>query len=328
MTAGDTLPLIDVRTPAEFKHGHVPGASNIPLFTNEERVVVGTTYKQQGKEAAILLGFDLTGSKWSGFIREAVKLAPGKRVAVHCWRGGMRSGAMAWALNLYGFEVNVVTGGYKSFRRWCKQQFERNYQLVLIGGMTGSGKTKMLHELRQKGEQVIDLEQLACHQGSVYGSMDRLNQPTQEQFENNLAVQLATLETKRRIWVEDESINIGNCQVPSSFWQQMQTAQLLELKVARDIRINNLLAEYGTLNKKFLIEKTERIRKRLGPEQTRDAIKAIEENRMADFIDIVLVYYDKTYRKGLLVRTVKQIVPVNDISAENLITSALNFTHL
>src|ERR1700712_1765562 len=113
------IPLIDVRTPAEFAKGHVPGAFNLPLFSNEERVRVGTTYKQTGREEAILLGFDLTGHKWSGFIKQALIIAPDKQIAVHCWRGGMRSNAMAWALDLYGFEVQLIAGGYKSYRRWA-----------------------------------------------------------------------------------------------------------------------------------------------------------------------------------------------------------------
>src|SRR5580692_3981511 len=108
-------PIADVRTPAEFAHGHIPGAINLPLFSNEERIRVGTTYAQTGREAAILLGFDLTGAKWSGFIRQALQTAPAKKIAVHCWRGGMRSGAMAWALDLYGFEVYLAEGGYRSY---------------------------------------------------------------------------------------------------------------------------------------------------------------------------------------------------------------------
>jgi len=174
--------LIDVRTPAEFEKGHIPAAFNVPLFSNEERVKVGTTYKQVGREEAILLGFDLTGSKWSGFIKRALEISPDKKIAVHCWRGGMRSGAMAWALDLYGFEVFVIKGGYKSYRRWAHQQFDRQYPLCILGGMTGSGKTKILHKLSLAGEQVIDLEDLAQHQGSSYGTMNKLVQPTQEQF--------------------------------------------------------------------------------------------------------------------------------------------------
>src|ERR1700754_3081656 len=125
----DIVPVADVRTPAEFEKGHIPGASNLPLFSNEQRVLVGTTYKQESREAAILLGFDLAGPKWSGFIREALVIAPEKRVALHCWRGGMRSGAMAWALDLYGFEGYPIQGGYKKQRNWGHQQFENKYRL-------------------------------------------------------------------------------------------------------------------------------------------------------------------------------------------------------
>lgn len=304
------VPLADVRTPAEFMQGHIPGAFNLPLFTNEERVRVGTTYKQVSREAAILLGFDLAGNKWSGFILKALEMSPQKKVAVHCWRGGMRSGAMAWALNLYGFEVYLVEGGYKNYRRWALQQFEAVYPLCLLGGMTGSGKTKILHQLKSHGEQVIDLEELAQHQGSSYGTLGKLVQPTQEQFENNLALQLSALDKDRRIWVEDESLTIGIRSVPKSFWDQMRTATLIEIKVSKELRVVNLVKEYGGLDQDFLVECTERIRKRLGPEQTRQATTAIREGRMADFISLVLVYYDKTYQTGLAKRNKENVFPL------------------
>jgi tRNA 2-selenouridine synthase len=292
-------PFLDTRTPAEFQHGHLPGAVNLPLFTNEERVQVGTTYKQQGREAAILLGFELTGAKWSGFIRQALDIAPLKKVVVHCWRGGMRSAAMAWALDLYGFDVTLLEGGYKSYRRWAHRQFETPAPLCIIGGMTGSGKTRILQQLRTLGQQVIDLEDLAQHQGSTYGTLNRLVQPSQEQFENNLADQLSQLDYSRNIWVEDESITIGRCLIPKPFWNQMQTAPLFELQVPADQRIDALVQEYGSLDKEFLIESTERIGRRLGLEQTQHAITAIREGDMHEFIRRVLIYYDKTYRKGL-----------------------------
>jgi tRNA 2-selenouridine synthase len=295
----DQLPVIDVRAPAEFAHGHIPGAVNIPLFSDEERARVGTTYKQQGKEAAILLGFELTGPRWAGFIRQALELAPQKKLVLHCWRGGMRSSAMAWALDLYGFEIYLLQGGYKNYRRWTARQMERTYTLQVVGGYTGSGKTQLLHELKGIGEQIVDLEDLAQHRGSSYGSLNRLIQPTQEQFENNLAAVLSTLDSAKPIWIEDESQNIGRCLLPKPFWVQLRNAFHFDLQVPMEQRVETLVREYGSLDKDFLITCTERIKKRLGPEQTKNAIAAINEDRMADFIRQVLVYYDKTYRRGL-----------------------------
>jgi tRNA 2-selenouridine synthase len=307
----DPLPLADVRTPMEFEHGHIPGAFNLPLFSDEERAAIGTTYKQVGKEAAILMGFDFTGPKWSAFIKRALEMVSEKKIAVHCWRGGMRSGAMAWALDLYGFEVFRVEGGYKQYRGWVLQQFEETYGLFVLGGMTGSGKTTLLNELRALGEQVIDLEELAQHRGSSFGSMNKLVQPTQEQFENNLALELNKCDKQQRIWVEDESSSIGKCAIPRPFWNQMETSVLIDIKVSIEQRIKALVRDYGSLDKDFLIECTERIRKRLGLDQAKKAITAIQEDRIADFIRVVLVYYDKTYRTSLGCRDRDRIVTVN-----------------
>jgi tRNA 2-selenouridine synthase len=307
LLTGPSVPIIDVRTPAEFAHGHIPGAANIPLFTNEERVTVGTTYKQQGREAAILLGFDLTGSKWSGFIRQALELAPEKKVAVHCWRGGMRSAAMAWALDLYGFEVSLVQGGYKQYRRWVLKKMAQPWIFRVVGGMTGTGKTAILTHLSQQGEQTIDLEDLAQHQGSTYGTLNRLIQPTQEQFENLLAARLSVLDPNNPIWIEDESQSIGKCILAKPFWTQMRNAPLFDLQVPLDQRVEALEKEYGGLDRDFLVECTERITKRLGPEQTKYAVTAIREGRIEDFIRQVLVYYDKAYRKGLRFRDTAHI---------------------
>jgi len=308
LLTGLPVPIVDVRTPAEFAHGHIPGAVNIPLFTNEERVTVGTTYKQQGREAAILLGFDLTGSKWSSFIRQALELAPEKKVAVHCWRGGMRSAAMAWALDLYGFDVSLIQGGYKQYRRWVIKMMEQPWEFRVIGGMTGSGKTAILKQLDKQGEQTVDLEDLAQHQGSTYGTLNRLIQPTQEQFENDLASRLSTLDATRPIWIEDESQNIGRCILAKPFYTRMREAPIFDLQVPVDQRIAALEQEYGSLDRNFLIECTERITKRLGPEQTKNAIIAIREDRIPDFIRQVLVYYDKAYRKGLRFRDTARII--------------------
>lgn len=325
MDMGGQIPIADVRTPAEFMQGHIPGAFNLPLFSNEERVQVGTTYKQESREAAILLGFDLAGPKWSGFIRTALEKAPGKKIAVHCWRGGMRSGAMAWALDLYGFQVYLLEKGYKRYRRWVLDQFEREWSLSVVGGMTGSGKTRILHKMKSRGEQAIDLEQLAQHQGSTYGTLGRLVQPSQEQFENDLAGELHGLDPYRRIWVEDESLTIGKRTIPRTFWNGMQAAMLFDVQAPLEVRVQALVEEYGSLDKDFLVECTERIRKRLGPEQTKRAVTAIREGRMEDFIREVLVYYDKTYRTGLQGRDAGHIikVPVAEGSADTNATLVL-----
>jgi tRNA 2-selenouridine synthase len=312
----DRIPVADVRTLAEFTRGHIPSAFNLPLFTNEERTQVGTTYKQEGREAAILLGFDLTGNKWSGFIRQALDFAPDKKIAIHCWRGGMRSAAMAWALDLYGFDIYLLQGGYKHYRRWVHHQFEKRYPLLVLGGMTGSGKTKILQRLDTMDEQVIDLESLAQHNGSSYGTLNRLIQPSQEQFENDLATRLAALDTGRKIWIEDECRNIGRCLLPQPLWTQLRAALLFDLQVPAEQRVHSLVEEYGSLDKDFLAECTERISRRLGSEQTKYAIAAIRDGRMADFIRLVLVYYDKTYRKGLDSRGADKIIPISGGDAD------------
>jgi tRNA 2-selenouridine synthase len=322
------IPVADVRTPAEFAQGHIFGAHNIALFTNEERVQVGTTYKQQGREPAILLGFDLTGSKWSGFIKQALEIAPDKKIGIHCWRGGMRSGAMAWALNLYGFDVYLLEGGYKKYRRWVLDRFEQPYNLLILGGMTGSGKTLILHELSKAGEQVIDLEDLAQHQGSSYGTMNKLVQPSQEQFENELAAQLHQADKERHIWLEDESLTIGKRFIPNGLWAQMRVAPVLSIKLPLESRVEFLVQEYGKLDKEFLIECTQRIWKRLGPEQTKNAIIAIEEDRMADFIKAVLVYYDKTYRTGLSKRSPENIHELDCAGNDPVMNASMIVDHI
>ena len=315
--------VIDVRTPLEFVQGHIPGAVNIPIFTNEERVIVGTTYKQKGRQPAILLGFELTGPKWADFIRQAEELAPNKKVLVHCWRGGMRSGAMAWAFDLYGFEVGTLKGGYKAFRGSNIRSFSEKYNFRILSGGTGSAKTETLAELKNLGEQVIDLEDLAQHQGSSFGSMGKLIQPSQEQFENLFAVKLQEMDSRRTIWLEDESVTIGKRVIPKPIWEQMRNTEVLKLEISKSERITFLTSQYGALDKDFLKAAVLGIAKKLGPLETKLTLQAIDEGRMRDFITQVLVYYDKTYQKGInrrnqeVIKTLacKQINPTENAKA-------------
>ncbi len=310
-----TTLVVDVRTPLEFEQSHIPGAVNIPIFSNEERVLVGTTYKQKGRQPAILLGFEITGSKWANFIRQAEVLAPDKKILVHCWRGGMRSGSMAWAFDLYGFNVATLEGGYKAFRRLGLDAFEKTYPFVVLSGSTGSAKTKILFELKIMGEQVIDLEDLAQHQGSSFGSMNKLEQPSQEQFENLFGLELQNMDFRKRIWIEDESVTIGKRVIPKNIWKQLRSSPVLKIEFSKQERIEFLNTDYGVLDKGFLKGAVLRISKRLGPLETKLTLQAIDENRMRDFIDQVLVYYDKTYSRGLQNRDAKTI---NTISFEQI----------
>ena len=292
-------PILDVRAPVEYEHGHIPGALSFPLFSDEERARIGTTYKQVSQDKAVLLGLDLFGPKMSQMVKVAGKLAPGKEVRVHCWRGGMRSGAVQWLLELAGFKVHLLNKGYKDYRHWVLAQFVEPRRLLVLGGLTGSGKTDVLHELTRSGEPVVDLEGLAHHKGSAFGSIGLPPQPSQEQFENDLAGALAQLSATQPVWVEDESRTIGGIHVPTPLFQQMSGAPLVVLEIPRAVRVRKLAEEYGREDPGALATSILRIQKRLGGLATKEALAAIAEDDMEKMVSLVLDYYDKTYGHGL-----------------------------
>jgi tRNA 2-selenouridine synthase len=305
-----TMPVLDVRSPGEYKHAHLPGAYSFPLFSDEERKVVGTTYKQESRERAIKIGLDYFGPKMKLLVENAESIcsqfnypegSTKKQILVHCWRGGMRSAAIAWLLDLYGFEVKTLEGGYKSFRNRVLQQFEMDYRVKVLGGNTGSGKTYLLHDLQQKGELVIDLEGLAKHKGSAFGNIGMPEQPTQEHFENLLALELIRCkeEPDRSIWVEDESQRIGTVNIPINLWKTFRKKPVYFLDIPFEERLQYIVKEYGSLDQTRLINAINRIKKRLGGLETKEAVTALEENRIADSFRILLSYYDKWYLKGL-----------------------------
>jgi tRNA 2-selenouridine synthase len=292
-------PILDVRSPGEYADGHIPGAISFPLFSNEERAQVGICYKHQGREAAVELGFDLAGPKFGDFIRQARSLAPDRRVRVHCWRGGMRSGGMAWALSLAGFEVVTLMGGYKSFRRWVRQRVSEPRPYRVLGGMTGTGKTLILQALAQGGEAMVDLEHWANHRGSSYGGLDMPPQPTTEQFENRIAWDLAALPRDRPVWLEAESRRIGTCRIPEELFVQMDAAPTLEIVRPLAERLTILVDMYGQSDREALVTATERIRKRLGGQRTQAAVALIRAGDLRAALAILLDYYDRTYRYDL-----------------------------
>ena len=294
------IPVLDVRTPAEFASGHIPGALNLPLFDDEERKIIGTIYKQVSREKAILQGLELVGPRMADLAKQGISHAVEKKVLVHCWRGGMRSSSLAWLLNLMGIETLTLRRGYKNFRKYVLQTFTHPYQFTILGGKTGSAKTRFLAELQKRGEQMIDLEGLAFHRGSAFGAIGQSQRQTQEQFENELAVKLRAFDPDKTIWIEDESRHVGSKIIPMEIWENMRHSRVLFLDFAQDVRIEYLKEEYGQIqNMEFLKKAFFDIKKRLGDVSYNDAIKALDSNDLTSACKIALDYYDKAYEYGL-----------------------------
>jgi tRNA 2-selenouridine synthase len=293
-------PVVDVRTQAEFKQGHIPGAVNMPLFSEGERAEVGTLYKKQGRDQAVLKGLEFVGPKMAGFARDAAKLSVGGCILVHCWRGGMRSESMAWLFRTAGLNAAVLEGGYKAYRASFREQLQKqNWQLVVVGGPTGSGKTEVLRALGNMGEQVLDLEGLAHHKGSAFGALGQKAQPTTEQFGNDIHQQFLSFNPERLIWVEGESNNIGRVVIPRMLFELLMQAPLVMYELARDLRIERLVKEYGGFDVTLLEQAVLKIQKRLGGLKTKEALKALCEKDFHKVADITLQYYDKGYAKSL-----------------------------
>ena len=304
----ETVPLIDVRTPSEYKQGHIPGALNISLFTNEERKIIGTLYKQQGRQAAILKGLEFTGPRLKEIILSANKIDREKAFLIYCWRGGMRSASVAWLLELYGYKIFVLKGGYKSFRKFIFEKFTSPQKIIVLAGRTGAAKTLVLNKLSLRGEQIIDLEHLAGHKGSSFGSLGEKEQPSQEAFENRLAMALYRSDNKKTIWLEDESRMVGQKVIPAPLWEQMRKAKVFYMDVPFAERVHYLIKEYGKFSKEELIKSTERISKRLGNQHTRRAIEAIKKDDLKTACEINLLYYDKAYDYGINKREPQSII--------------------
>jgi tRNA 2-selenouridine synthase len=323
-------PVLDVRSPGEYTHAHIPTAYSLPLFTDEERKNVGTAYKQQSREAAIKIGLDYFGVKMKAMVEEAESLVQSHKsgakkalnselltpnsVLVHCWRGGMRSAAIAWLLDLYGFKVYLLVGGYKAYRKWVQEQFEIDYNFNIIGGYTGSGKTLLVHQLIKENKTVIDLEGLANHKGSAFGAIENMPQPGQEMFENLLGEALfvagcslsegtdpSTINDQRStsIYLEDESQRIGNLQIPMPLWYTMRKSPVFFIDIPFEERLAYITTDYGKLKKENLKDSILRIQKRLGGLETKNAINFLAENNYTECFRILLSYYDKWYHKGL-----------------------------
>lgn len=310
----EAFPVLDVRSPAEYQHAHIPDAFSVPIFSDEERKIIGTAYTKESRHIAVDHGLEFFSGRMKNIhdeVKQIIKDWENKNhsrvntLLVHCWRGGMRSDAVAWLLNLYGYKIFVLKGGYKAYRRWAFIQFEKKYPLKVLGGFTGSGKTEVLKELKENGKTVIDLEGLANHKGSAFGSLGADAQPSHEMFENLLAKELlktgtnGNAQTKTDIWIEDESVHIGRVGIPKIFWQQMRESPLYFLEIPFDERVKYISRHYGKFDKQQLIDCVLRIQKRLGGLNTKNSIGFLNDGDFISAFSILLKYYDKMYRESL-----------------------------
>jgi tRNA 2-selenouridine synthase len=342
--------VIDVRSPGEYNHAHMPGAYSLPLFTDEERKIVGTTYKQESREQAIKIGLDFFGPKMRKVVEEVesivrspdpiatgsgagsqnLKTQNTKTILVYCWRGGMRSGAVSWLLDIYGFKVYTLAGGYKKFRHFVLDTFRLPFNFKILGGYTGSGKTEVLRSLREKGERVIDLEDIAKHKGSAFGNIGMPKQPGQEMFENLLAEKLRAMSCEpysllttyhSPIWLEDEAQRIGLVNLPNGLWNNMRRSPIHFLDISFEERLKHITEEYGCLDKQLLIDAIGRIREKLGGLNAKNAAQLLEEGNTIESFRILLKYYDKFYFKALhnreSVNSLLHSIECTSVSAEN-----------
>ena len=289
--------LIDVRSPSEFKKGHIVNAINIPLFSDQERHEIGICYKYHGQSAALELGLQMVKPKLKDWINQANEAANSREVTVYCWRGGLRSKAMSWLLSQGGFKVDRLSGGYKAWRNYALTVMRTPRRFIAISGFTGVGKTEILQELSQQGEQILDLEAIANHQGSAFAH--ETLQPSTEHFENLVAKTLLSMNPNQIIWIEDESRSIGKVYLDHQFFTQISNAPVILVTRPFEERVSHLCASYGKEPKKLLIEGFNKIRKRLGGQYADAAIKYVEIDNLAAAARIALSYYDKAYLNSM-----------------------------
>lgn len=297
--------IVDVRSPSEFAEDHVPGAINLPVLDDAERARVGTIYKQVAPFEARKVGAALVFRNAATHIERHLSRKPGGwRPLVYCWRGGQRSGAFGWMLQQIGWPAQTLGGGYKSYRRFVVQRLydgELPLRLIRLGGHTGTGKTEVLQRLSNCGVQVLDLEALARHRGSLLGGLD-VPQPSQKAFETALAAALETCDPNQPVLVEAESSKIGGLTLPPALWKAMRKAPLFEIVAPVEARAHYLAQAYEEVleNSSTLKQKLEPLRRHRGHELVDHWNALIDAgDRVSLCRSLASQHYDPAYAKAM-----------------------------
>ncbi len=297
--------IIDARTPAEFAEDHIPGAINLPVLDNDERIVVGTMYKQQSAFDARRLGGALVAANISRHMLEVLKDRPKNwRPLIYCWRGGQRSGSFTTWLRMVGWDACQLEGGYKAFRHLVIAEVERivpTLDLRIVSGPTGSAKTRVLEALAAQGAQVLDLEDLAAHKGSVLGALPDRPQPAQKHFETQLWARLRTLDPARPVYVEAESRKIGLVFVPEPLIMAMRRSPCVMIDASRDARLEFLVRDYAYLGDDVaaLQDKLHRLREHQSHETLARWKTLAAEHALPElFGELIDLHYDPLYRRS------------------------------
>ena len=301
----ENIPIIDVRSSAEYNHAHIPNAHNVYLFNDEERKEIGTIYKQIGREEAVLKGLEFIAPRMTNILKSIDEITKNynnsNKILMHCFRGGMRSESVAWLCSNYKYDVYVLKGGYKSYRRYVLNSFNKNYKIYLLTGKTGSGKTLILNKLKEFGYNIIDLEYLAKHKGSAFGGINEGEQPTQEQFENYLSNELCKCDNDKALWLEDESYLIGKIAIPKPLFNTMKEPQkIIYLNVSKENRAKYITEIYGKYDINDLEKSILKIKNRLGGERMKEALEFLHNGKIYECVLTLLYYYDKAYKLNIV----------------------------
>ena len=331
--------IIDVRSESEFAEDHMPGAINLPVLDDAQRAKVGTLYKQVCPFDARKVGASLVAQNIARHL-DTHLAAKDKdyHPLVYCWRGGQRSNSMALVLKQIGWSVTVLEGGYKTYRAYVRDQLENlpeQFTYKVLGGLTGSGKTHILRQLAKRNIQVLDLEGLANHRGSLLGQEwdgKFSPQPSQKSFESSLLQALQNFDTRKPVWVEAESNKIGQVYLPSSLWQQIKQAKCFEVELPQAARVEWLLQQYPHLitHPDLLKHKLERLKSRYGWEKLNEWYCLIGAGQWHNLVeDLLWHHYDPAYTRSIgqcytHIERKLQLIDLSDVSVDALLDTLVS----